>query len=377
MNTLSESHYTLSFWQNLRTYKWRALIPVLFVVLLVNAPATSRGAAAAVETDTLFADLVLGGGLLFDGPSCACTSTSGDIYILDGARGCVVVCDRAGLPIKEIASDWSGDRLSSPLDMDIDQKSRLYVADTLNKRIVVMDDAGDVLSHIYVGFRIRTIEVLPDGTIFAPAGPAAESHLINVYSWQGEKLVEIGERIRYGAAGQTLNCANFFHASFNRKSGRLAVARVAVPLVTLLDLRSNSGRSFQVRHSSIDGVRSRFFNSLSRRFCQSGRRLAPNPEIEDYLADIAATIAEGENALFSNYIAGAEYCGERLYLLVGGDLLEVSPAGTVRSHSVLRQADSRKVWSHRMWISDDGTLVTVDRHHNKTVHTFQLPDPGS
>ena len=357
-----------------KTYK--QLFLIFTGVLYFGAssiPLATEFTRLVMPPDTLFAELVLSGESLFDGPSYACTNTPGNIYILDAAGGYIVVCDSSGSLVEKVAGGWQGGGLSAPLDMDVGQRSWVYIADSGNQRIVVMDDALSAVAEIHVGFRIRTVDALPDGRICAPSGPNAVNHLITIYTPQGEKCGEFGDRIVYDMGNYHLNCVNLYYAAHNLSNGELAVARVAMPLVTIYSSSGDPIRRFLVRHARIDSVRSRFFSSMSTYFERNGHCRNQKPSLMDYMDDIAATAVDGGKPKYINYIAGIEYFGGSLYLLVSGDLLELSVDGTVLSHYVLRHPNGDKIWSHRMWLSGDGKLVTVDRFHEKSVHLFQMP----
>jgi hypothetical protein len=268
--------------------------------------------------DTLIAALMIGGNGLFERPVAVRTNASGHILVLDQGQNSVLVCDYDGTLLGQHV-DMGGQQpnLSSPRDMAVDQRSWIYIADTKNNRIVALDDVGEFKFDIALTYDVMTIDVFGDGNIYAQSDAEHSSHLIDIYSPQGDMLKSVGALWNDGLGRDGMDRAlNRYYATSVPETDDLIIARQGIPVVSITNTDSPESRSFQVSTPEVDSTRTRYFYSLSDAFYHNQHSPQPNPDVEDYITDIENTIVDGGRPTIVQYIAGAEYFDGVLYLLV-------------------------------------------------------------
>lgn len=104
----------------------------------------------------------------FSNPQDLCKSPTGDIYIADTGNNRIVVLDSQMTQVRKIitAFDNNGteDTFNQPYGVAVSESNQLYIADSQNKRIVVLNEDG-TLSRIVDN---PTAEVLADDFVFVP-----------------------------------------------------------------------------------------------------------------------------------------------------------------------------------------------------------------
>lgn len=101
-------------------------------------------------------------------PQDMCISPSGEIYVADTGNNRIVVLDgQMQKAVRIIDSfDNSGvlDTFSAPYGVAVSKKERIYIADSQNRRIVILNADGTLSSIV----RNPQSEVLEDGFVFTP-----------------------------------------------------------------------------------------------------------------------------------------------------------------------------------------------------------------
>jgi DNA-binding beta-propeller fold protein YncE len=101
-------------------------------------------------------------------PQDMCIAPSGEIYVADTGNNRIVVLDgrmqKAVRIIESFDNFGLRDTFSSPFGVAVSQKGRIYIADSQNKRIVILNADG-TLSSIVLN---PQSEVLEDGFVFIP-----------------------------------------------------------------------------------------------------------------------------------------------------------------------------------------------------------------
>ncbi len=104
----------------------------------------------------------------FTNPQDLCKSPSGNIYIADTGNNRIVVLDPTMKQVVKIISAFDNggkeDKFNSPYGVCVSERGWLYVADFKNKRIVVLDE-NDVLMQIIENPQSESLE---DGYVFSP-----------------------------------------------------------------------------------------------------------------------------------------------------------------------------------------------------------------
>lgn len=133
--------------------------------------------AAYVPSET-----ILGTSLMLDGapigafaaPQDLCIAPGGDIYIADTGNNRIVVLDhgmtKAVRIIDSFLLDGARSTFNSPYGVAVSQKGHIYIADSLNRRIVTLDETGALVSLI----QNPTSEVLADDYVFTPLKVAVD-----------------------------------------------------------------------------------------------------------------------------------------------------------------------------------------------------------
>lgn len=104
----------------------------------------------------------------FTNPQDLCKSPSGNIYVADTGNNRIVVLDPTMKQVVKIVStfdnDGKEDKFNSPYGICVSERGWLYVADFRNQRIVVLDE-NDTLVQIIANPESESLE---DGYVFSP-----------------------------------------------------------------------------------------------------------------------------------------------------------------------------------------------------------------
>jgi hypothetical protein len=332
----------------------------------------------SVATDTLYADAVFGGPPLLERPVSLRMNQNNQLLILDQWRGCVYLMDLDGQYQRQIGAEGQGPgQLHGPRDMAVDSTDRVFVADTGNDRLVVFDKDGALVRMIDVGYDVMTIDIMWDEKIYVQSNPNEGRHIIDIYTPEGERVGGIGELKTDSMKRDGVNRAfNRYYAAHNPFGSELIVARQAFPLVEIYDRNTGHMHSFGIRSSEMDTTRARYFYSLSEPFAKNAHAPQPNPSLQDYMADIENTIVDGGRPTIVQYIAGAELYGNQLYLLAGGNILALSLDGQMRRRYRLLGPSGETIYSHRLWISANGDVYTLDKAHRLEAYSFHIGAPS-
>ncbi|MGN0505396.1 MAG: gluconolactonase [Lachnospiraceae bacterium] len=105
---------------------------------------------------------------VFKTPQDMCQAPNGDIYIADTGNNRIVVLDSAMKKVLKVITGFNNngeeDKFNSPYGVCVSEKGWLYVADMKNKRVVVLDENDSVLLII----ENPQSESLDDGFVFSP-----------------------------------------------------------------------------------------------------------------------------------------------------------------------------------------------------------------
>lgn len=101
-------------------------------------------------------------------PQDICVSDEGLIYLADTGNNRIVILDSAMTSVKEIITTFDNngteDTFNQPYGVAVSESNQLYVADSQNHRIVVLDEDGSLARIV----ENPTAEVLEDGFVFVP-----------------------------------------------------------------------------------------------------------------------------------------------------------------------------------------------------------------
>ena len=104
----------------------------------------------------------------FLNPQDLCKSPDGDIYLADTGNNRIVVMDKKMSTVKNIITgfehDGKEDTFNAPYGVAVSQKNQLYIADSQNKRIVVLNEDGTFVKIV----ENPQSEVLADDFVFTP-----------------------------------------------------------------------------------------------------------------------------------------------------------------------------------------------------------------
>ena len=104
----------------------------------------------------------------FRTPQDMCQAPNGDIYIADTGNNRIVVLDSAMKKVLKTITTFNNngeeDTFNSPYGVCVSEKGRVYVADMKNKRVVVLDENENVTQII----ANPQSESLEDGFVFSP-----------------------------------------------------------------------------------------------------------------------------------------------------------------------------------------------------------------
>ncbi len=105
----------------------------------------------------------------FMSPQDLCKDAEGNIYIADTGNQRIVVLDPSMRNvikiIKTFDNNGTEDHFSNPYGVCVSSKNRLYIADMMNRRIVILDNETDALVGIVDN---PTSDVLEQGFVFTP-----------------------------------------------------------------------------------------------------------------------------------------------------------------------------------------------------------------
>jgi len=332
----------------------------------------SRPRLKPVAVDTLSWLQKIGPPGLFSRPIAVARSAAGDILVLDEWRECIFVVDENGSPVGQFGgAGTSSVVLSRPRDLCVDDLGRIYIADTGNRRVVVLAGDGQLLGVIEAGFEVLSVDAW-DGDVLCQTDPSSASGLVDRVSLTGDLIGSIGRVLVDAENPEVLALAlNRYYAATRVQGEIIAIARQALPLVELYSAKTGERiKAFQVATVEVDSTRSRYFYAFSENFYANGHHAAPDPRLQDYINDIRCTIVDGGRPTIVQYIAGCEFFGSDICLLVDGHLLLFDLDGNLVRRAVLRGPSGETIYSHRLWISDADEVFTVDKAHEKSVYKF-------
>lgn len=130
-----------------------------------------------------------------------------EILVTDKWKHCIHVFDSSGRFVRQIGSQGSGAvHFRSPESICVDQEGRMYICDTCNKRIQVLDKDGCFLREIDGPTRTSTRGVTKRCVFQEPSGIAVTrdgqrivvcdcgNHRIHVFNQQGALLMTFGQK---------------------------------------------------------------------------------------------------------------------------------------------------------------------------------------
>ena len=122
---------------------------------------------AAYVPDGTISGISLGVGALSN-PQDICVSPDGDLYIADTGNNRIIVVDDKNKAVVQIVdsfdNDGETDTFNAPTGVCVSQNGQLYIADRENKRIVVLELDGTLVKIV----KDPQSDVLGDGFVFKP-----------------------------------------------------------------------------------------------------------------------------------------------------------------------------------------------------------------
>ena len=104
----------------------------------------------------------------FLNPQDLCQSPKGDIYVADTGNNRIVVLDQSMKKVKNVIADFNNhgkkDTFNAPYGVAVSEKNQLYIADSQNRRIVVLNANGSLEKIV----ENPKSEVLEDDFVFTP-----------------------------------------------------------------------------------------------------------------------------------------------------------------------------------------------------------------
>ncbi len=346
------------------------------VVILTCIAAAVFGSGSEYDvckTRSLKASFTFGGRDVFCSPTAIRRDTAGRIYILDSLNHRIVVCNEQGEVIDHLGMIGSGPgEFLEPMDLDIGPSSRLYVADTGNNRIQILDSCGAPICIIPVGHPIRALSVAPDSTLYAVSSPSIGRHLIDVYDDGGNRLGSFGsfliDQWRRPYISDALN-----RASVNvSPSGEILVGRWTIPQIARYDSCGNLLSSISVRGPEVHDNRHWFFSMAQNRICADDRLQITDPTVQDFINDVIAACCDGQPHGVIQ-LADVDSYGGRIYGLVRGVLYEYDSSGSFLHRYALLRDTGEPALIHRIWIDTDGTLFGLDMMHTYRCYIYHIP----
>ena len=96
-------------------------------------------------------------------PTDIAVNSFGDLYILDSNNARIVILDKE-LKLKSIISDFGGEKFDKAMGIEISYDDKVYIADTENMRVLVADSNGSLIEII----KCPDSEIIPDDYEFRP-----------------------------------------------------------------------------------------------------------------------------------------------------------------------------------------------------------------
>ena len=104
----------------------------------------------------------------FNNPQDMCISTEGLVYLADTGNNRIVVLNQSMTRVEQVITgfDHNGvaDTFNQPKGVCVSENNRLYIADSMNKRIVILELTGELVGIV----ENPTSEVLADDFVFTP-----------------------------------------------------------------------------------------------------------------------------------------------------------------------------------------------------------------
>lgn len=158
----------------------------------------------------------------FRNPADIFVNEAGEVYVLDSGNNRVVIMDKNFKLIRIIESFNNGDRFNNPRGIFVTHNGELYVADTANNRIVVMSTEGEYKRE----FGPPKSDIIPESFVYLPdklvVDRAGRIYVIAQNVNQG--IIELSNNGHFQAyIGATLarfNAADLFWRTFSTDEQR-------------------------------------------------------------------------------------------------------------------------------------------------------------
>lgn len=137
-----------------------------FFTDIVYTPAAYIPSRAVSGTQLFYEGEPLGA---FSNPQDLCKTPSGDVVIADTGNHRIIFLNKDMTKVIKVIKEFNNnnnevDKFMSPSGVCVSKKNELYIADTFNNRIVVLDENNKLVKIV----RDPSSEVLEDGYVFSP-----------------------------------------------------------------------------------------------------------------------------------------------------------------------------------------------------------------
>jgi len=112
-------------------------------------------------------------------PSGFCLDRSGDLYVLDAARGRILTFNRQGMPLRTLEA-WADWQPTSPIDLEIDGQGRLYLLESRPPLIHIIDTSGQRIGQAPLAPESEPVAMAVDtwGNAFVADGARGDIHVL-------------------------------------------------------------------------------------------------------------------------------------------------------------------------------------------------------
>ena len=132
---------------------------------IVYTPAAYTSTKTVSGTSLTYNGEALG---TFSNPQDLCKSPNGDVYVADTNNNRIVVLNQDMTKVVNIITSFDNngteDTFKQPYGVAVSQSNQIYIADSQNKRVVVLNEDGSLAKIV----ENPTSEVLEDGYVFTP-----------------------------------------------------------------------------------------------------------------------------------------------------------------------------------------------------------------
>jgi DNA-binding beta-propeller fold protein YncE len=303
-------------------------------------------------------------------PSAVEVGVGDELFICDRGNDRFVVYGDDGKFLRQFGGyGTQPGRFNRPEDLEVHASGNLYIIDSYNSRIQILDRNGSPIRQIPVTGYPDIIALGPDGRIYTKSDYAIGAKLFSVFATDGTALGMWGD-LTPSTAGDSLAAIalNRCRMAFG-PGGRRYLVRDPFAVVERYGADGRREAVYRISGPEVDFARKVFYNNWGTQFARASLSLS-DTAVTTLMKEVEVASKAARVPRSMEYIAEARAWKDELVLLVTGGIYILDADGRVLCRLVLVGADGNPVYVHRMALNSRGELYGLDAFHTFTCYRF-------